>query len=104
MTEGEPRWLTGYGQNCDWRSAPKPTDGASMASYPTPATTVYASDADCLVVRTDQPAAYTPARTAPARPRSAPRNDGKNHLYMDGHVKWGKVRGVPPNQWTSQDD
>jgi prepilin-type N-terminal cleavage/methylation domain-containing protein/prepilin-type processing-associated H-X9-DG protein len=101
--EGEPRWITGYGQNCDWRSIPKPTDGAPMAQYPVPATTVYASDANCVVVRTDQTSAY-PAPNGTCPTTFSPHNDGKNHLYMDGHVKWGKIQGVPANQWTAQDD
>ncbi len=103
VNEGEPRALWGYGLNCDWRSAPKPTDGAKMAQFPVPATTVCAADANCVVLRTDNPAAYPgPNGTCPTN--FSPHNEGKNHLFLDGHVKWFMVQACPISYWTAQAD
>jgi len=104
VTEGEARWLDGYGQNCDWRSNPRVTGGPSMGALPVPSTTVFASDADCVVVRTDQPSAYPGPNGCSGPTTFSPHNEGKNHLYCDGHVKWGKMYGVAASAWTAQAD
>jgi len=100
-TEGEPRALWGYGMNCDWRGGV--TGGPKLGNLPVPATTIYASDADCVVVRTDVTSAYPgPNGTCPTT--FSPHNDGKNHLFCDGHAKWGKKQGEPPSHWTTGED
>jgi len=99
--EGETRALWGYGMNCWPGSQLNFTWAPKMAQVDMPASTVYASDADCVVVRTDIAGAYPRPGGSGTCPTSfSPHNEGKNHVYADGHVKWGRQSAVPASQWT----
>ena len=95
--EGAPRALWGYGLNCTAGDNPI---GRALAEIQAPAETVYAADADCVVVRTDQPEWYTLTGHGLCPTTFSPHNDGKNHLYCDGHVKWHKIQGLHWRYWT----
>jgi prepilin-type N-terminal cleavage/methylation domain-containing protein/prepilin-type processing-associated H-X9-DG protein len=106
--EGETRWLTGYGINCWYggvAGVKQINTGLAMADIPMPASTIYACDSDCVTVRTGRPGDYPrPGGSGSCPMPFSPHNEGRNHLFTDGHVKWLRVQGTPVSWWTVAED